>query len=310
MKILVTGATGFVGQRLIEVLIDQGHVVIGVGRQPLSPISYYYQTIDNLVTYDGWSSLLKGCDVVIHLAARVHVMKDDSVNPLEEFLAVNVEGTLRLGNEACMAGVKRMIYISSIKVNGEVNYGVSFLESDKPNPSDPYAVSKWKAELALQKISIKGGLEVVIIRPPLVYGPGVKGNFASMVRWIKKGLPAPFGSVRNKRSLVALDNLVSLIVTCSAHPAAANQTFLVSDGEDVSTTELLESIGRLSGVRTILIPVPSIILRGLLVLIGKRGLALRLLGSLQVDITKAHDLLGWVPLISLEEGLRRAVKSD
>jgi nucleoside-diphosphate-sugar epimerase len=234
-------------------------------------------------------------------------MKDYSINPLQEFLAVNLDGTIRIADEACRAGVKRIVYLSSIKVNGEINNGSPFLETDMPNPIDPYAISKWRAEQALQDISQHSSLEVVIIRPPLIYGPGVKGNFASMVSWINKGFPTPFGSVQNKRSLVALDNLISLIMVCCANPQAANQIFLVSDNQDLSTSELLRQIARLLKVRILFIPLPTVILRILFFVMGKNALAQRLLGSLQIDISKARALLGWSPPITLEEGLSRAV---
>jgi nucleoside-diphosphate-sugar epimerase len=200
--------------------------------------------------------------------------------------------------------VKRFLFISSIGVNGNINTR-PFTEDDEPNPAEPYALSKWEAEQGLWEIQRETGMEVVIIRPPLVYGPNAPGNFGSLMRWVEKGLPLPLGAIDNQRSLVALDNLVDLIITCIDHPAAANQVFLAGDGEDLSTTELLRGVARAMGKSAHLIPVPPSLLMLGATLLGKKAVAQRLLGSLQVDISKARRLLGWQPPVSVEEGLRR-----
>jgi nucleoside-diphosphate-sugar epimerase len=237
----------------------------------------------------------------------VHVMADTAADPLEEFRRVNVQGTLNLAQQAAAAGANRFVFVSSIKVNGEsTKLGAPFKADDVPAPKDAYGVSKMEAEQGLRELAERTGLEVVIIRPPLVYGPGVKANFAAMMRWLKRGVPLPMGAIHNQRSLVALDNLVDLLVACLAHPAAANQTFLVSDGEDVSTTELLRRMGQALGCPARLVPVPASWLKLTAAGVGKSDVAQRLCGSLQVDIEKTRRLMGWAPPISLDEGLRRA----
>jgi nucleoside-diphosphate-sugar epimerase len=241
---------------------------------------------------------------MVHLAARVHVMRDESLDPLSEFRKSNVEGTLRLATQVAQARVKRFIFISSVKVNGEqTQAGHPFRADDLPAPQDPYGISKLEAEVGLREIARQTGMEVVIIRPPLVYGPGVKANFASMVKWLQRGVPLPLGAVHNQRSLVALDNLVDLIITCIDHPAAANQTFLVSDGEDVSTTELLRRMAAALKAPARLIPVPQYLLEWGATLAGKQAVSQRLFSSLQVDIMSTRKLLGWAPPVSLDQGL-------
>jgi len=234
-------------------------------------------------------------------------MEDTAANPLDEFRRVNVQGTLNLARQAAAAGVRRFVFVSSIKVNGEMTQlGRPFTADDAPAPLDAYGVSKMEAEQGLREIALQTGMEMVIIRPPLVYGPGVKANFAAMMRWLRYGVPLPLGVIHNQRSLVSLENLVDLLVTCITHPAAANQTFLVSDGEDVSTTELLRRMGQAMGKPARLLPVPGSWLKLAAGLVGKGDVAQRLCGSLQVDISKTRELLGWVPPVSLDEGLRRA----
>jgi nucleoside-diphosphate-sugar epimerase len=238
-------------------------------------------------------------------------MNDGTVDPLSEYRRVNVDGTLNLARQAAESGVHRFIFVSSVKVNGELsNERKPFSPSDAPAPEDAYGVSKWEAEQGLKAIAKETAMEVVIVRPPLVYGPGVKGNFASMVKLVRKGVPLPLGSIRNKRSLVAVDNLVDFIVTCIDHPAAANQVFMVSDGEDISTSELLCELGKAMGKPARLVPVPAGLLRLGATVLGKRAVAHRVLGSLQVDISDAKALLGWKPLVSLQEGLRRCFTSE
>ncbi|AZD30984.1 UDP-glucose 4-epimerase [Pseudomonas chlororaphis] len=242
--------------------------------------------------------------MVIHVAARVHVMHDTLTDPLAAFREVNVEGTLNLARQAVEAGVKRFIFISSIKVNGEqTSSGAPYTADDMPAPVDPYGISKLEAEQGLLALAADTGMEVVIIRPVLVYGPGVKANFLSMMRWLYRGVPLPFGAVQNRRSLVALDNLVDLIVTCIDHPAAANQRFLASDGEDVSTTDLLRKLAFALGKPAHLIRVPVWLMSTVATFLGRRALSQRLFGSLQVDITKNQQLLGWTPPVSLDDAL-------
>lgn len=233
-------------------------------------------------------------------------MNETSVDALAEFRKVNVEGTLRLAQRAAESGVKRFIFISSIKVNGESTLpGKPFKSDDHPNPLDPYGVSKYEAEEALKQLGRDTGMEVVIIRPPLVYGPGVKANFLSMLRWLNKGIPLPLGAIRNQRSLVAIGNLVSLIVTCIDHPAAANQTFLACDGEDLSTTQLLRRLSKALGKPARLLPLPEWLLKLAASTVGKQAVAQRICGSLQVDINKNRELLGWIPPINMDKAMRQ-----
>jgi UDP-glucose 4-epimerase len=266
------------------------------------------QVGDLLPTTD-WSTALNGVEAVVHCAARVHVMQDDATDPLQVYREVNVNGTLNLARQAAQAGVRRFVFVSSIKVNGESSLpGQPFTADDVPSPLDHYAVSKLEAEQGLRDIETQMGIEVVIVRPPLVYGPGVKANFAAMMRWVSLGIPLPLGAIHNARSIVALGNLVDLLVTCLQHPAAAGQTFLVSDGEDVSTSELLRRTTHAMGKRAFLLPVPAFVLESGAALLGKRAVAQRLCGSLQVDIDKTRRLLGWTPPLTLNEGLKKAVE--
>jgi nucleoside-diphosphate-sugar epimerase len=235
-------------------------------------------------------------------------MRDTDPNPFAAFHAVNVGGTLNLARQAAAAGVRRFLFVSSIGVNGARTVSeIPFHETGNTNPHNAYALSKWDAEVGLIKIAADTGLEVVIIRPPLVYGRNAPGNFGSLRRAVQRGLPLPLGAVHNRRSLVSLDNLVDLIVTCITHPKAANQTFLVSDGQDLSTTELVRGMAQAAGVPARLLPVPVWVLQALASLLGKGEAMQRLCGNLQVDISKARNLLGWVPPVSVEEGLRRAM---
>lgn len=263
----------------------------------------------NLEPSSDWSTALTGCDVIVHAAARVHVMQERAQDPLAEFRRVNVVGTLNLARQAADAGVRRFVFLSSIKVNGEMTaIDRPFTASQPAAPLDPYGVSKAEAEEGLHRLGAETGMEIVIVRPPLVYGPGVRANFGRLVSAIGRGLPLPLARVdQNRRSLVALDNLVDLILTCTTHPAAANQTFLVSDGEDLSTADLLRRLGVAMGRPARLLPVPLALLRLGATLAGKGDMAQRLLGNLQVDITHTCQTLGWRPPISVDEGLRRTV---
>ena len=309
MICLVTGAGGFVGKSLCAALSMRGSLV----RAALRSINNHTDEFESVVVgpidaETGWSAVLQGVGTVVHLAARVHVMKDASEDPLAEFRRINVDGTLNLARQTAAAGIKRFVFISSVKVNGErTEPGQAFTENDAPNPQDAYGQSKHEAEQGLRLIAADTGMEVVIIRPPLVYGPGVKANFAALMRAVQRGWPLPLGAVHNQRSLVALDNLVDFIVTCITHPKAANQTFLVSDGQDLSTTELIRGMAQAAGVPARLLPVPVWALQAGAKLLGKGDAVQRLCGNLQVDISKARELLGWVPPVSVEEGLRRCV---
>jgi UDP-glucose 4-epimerase len=256
-----------------------------------------------------WYTALNGVQSVVHCAARVHVMQDDVTDPLQAYREVNVNGTLNLASQAAQTGVRRFVFVSSIKVNGEATLpGKPFTADDLPSPLDPYGVSKLEAEQGLREIEEQTGMEVVIVRPPLVYGPGVKANFAAMMDWLARGIPLPLGAINNARSMVALGNLVDLLVTCLKHPAAAGDTFLVSDGVDVSTTELLRRTAHAMGKNARLLPVSALVLKGGATLLGRRALAQRLCGSLQVDVAKTRRLLGWTPPLTLDEGLRMAVE--
>lgn len=307
MRLLVTGATGFVGRPLCAEAIRRNFRVRGAIRSPCQlPAGVEPEVVGLIDEHTDWSAALADVDVVIHLAARVHVMKDTTVDALAEFRRVNVDGTLNLARQAIVAGVQRFIFISSIKVNGEGTVlGRLYTSEDQPAPIDPYGISKREAEDALRQLASESSMEVVIIRPPLIYGPGVKANFLSMMNWLDKGIPLPLGAIANQRSLVALDNLIDLIVTCIHHQAAANQTFLAGDGEDLSTSELLRRMAAALGKKAWLVPVPSFLLVWGARLAGKQAIAQRLCGSLQVDISKAKELLGWKPPVSVDEGLRK-----
>jgi nucleoside-diphosphate-sugar epimerase len=310
MNILLTGATGFLGSRLAEKLQSRSEFNLTAAvRRPVEIRGARIVEVRALDADTDWSTALTNQRVVIHAAARAHIIKDEAVDPLAKYRRINVEGTLKLAQQAATSGVKRFIFISSIKVNGEQSsLGKPFTAHCSPAPEDAYGISKWEAEMGLKQLAAETGLEVVIIRPPLVYGPGVKGNFASMLKLVERGLPLPLGAIHNQRSLVALDNLVDLIITCIEHPAAANEVFLAGDGHDISTTELLQSVAKAMGKPSRLIYIPESLLMLGAVALGKRAVAQRLLGSLQTDISKAQTLLGWEPPISMKEGLRRCIE--
>lgn len=258
------------------------------------------------VVWDAESAI----DTVVHCAARVHVMSETASDPLVEFRKANVQGTLDLAREAVSRGVRRFIFISSIKVNGEgTEPGRPYTADSPPNPVDPYGVSKREAEQALLDLAEETGLEVVIIRPVLVYGPGVKANVQTMMRWLKRGVPLPLGAIHNRRSLVSLDNLVDLIITCIEHPAAVGQVFLVSDGEDLSTTELLRRMGRALGAPARLLPVPASWIGAAAKVLNRQAFARRLCGSLRVDIMKTRQVLGWTPPVGVDQALEKTARS-
>ena len=306
LKVLVTGASGFVGEAVVfRLLVDKKFSPIAAARggtrlHGLCPVQPFDLTNAKVLP------ALDDVQVVIHAAARVHVMNETAVDALAEFRKVNVEGTLSLAQCAAASGVKRFIFVSSIKVNGESTVaGKPFKAEDRPNPQDPYGVSKYEAEEGLKQLGRDTGMEVVIIRPPLVYGPGVKANFLSMLNWLGRGIPLPLGAIRNQRSLVSIGNLVSLIVTCIDHPAAANQTFLVSDGEDLSTTQLLRRLSKALGKPARLLPLSEWLLELAASVLGKQSVAQRICGSLQVDISKNSDLLGWTPPVNMDKAMRQ-----
>jgi nucleoside-diphosphate-sugar epimerase len=307
-SILLTGASGFVGHQLAAALNRQNISLKCATRTPFSfdgaPLSELIPGIDGQTN---WSKCLVDVDTVIHAAARVHIMKDDSLDPLAEFRKVNVDGTLNLARQAASAGIKRFIFVSSIKVNGEVTTDKPFTASDDPAPIDPYGQSKFEAEMALRELANVTGLEVVIVRPPLVYGPGVRANFLKLMQLVKAGVPLPFGAVHNRRSMVALENLVDLLITCTHHSAAAGKTFMVSDDSDMSIGELVRMLAGAMGRRPILLPVPPEIMVGAASLLGKSAVASRLLGSLQVDIADTKSSLRWQPVVSMQEAVNRTV---
>lgn len=310
--ILLTGASGFVGSAIQQRIVADGQhcLTIAVRRAVDPPSAVRVVPVTDLTADTDWSSALQGVDIVIHSAARVHVMNETSADPLAEFRKVNVDGTLALARQAVEAGVKRFVFVSSVKVSGEeTTHKRVYTADDVAYPCDPYGISKYEAEQALLKLAKKTGLEVSIVRPVLVYGPGVKANFLSMMKWIKLGVPLPFGAIHNKRSLVALDNLVDLILTCTEHPAAVNQVFFASDGNDLSTTQMIQQLGVAFGKPVRLLPVPMSWLNLIFTALGKKGLSQRLCGSLQVDITKNKKLLGWAPPVSVEDAMYKAAKS-
>lgn len=326
--VLVTGANGFVGRALCTMLRQQGYEVRAAVRRSDVSLGSEISTVlvGEINNRTDWSVALTGVEVIFHLAARVHVMKETVEDPLVEFRATNVLGTEHLARSAAAHGVKRLVFVSSIKVNGESTFPASssslreippgsplskwgkikpvFSEKDEASPQDPYGVSKWEAEQALHRVAKETGLEVVIVRPPLVYGAGVKGNFSQMLKVLAKGIPLPLGSVHNLRSLVYIGNFTDALLKCASHPAAAGQTFLVSDGEDVSTPELLRQLGDAMGHPARLLPCPPWLLRLAGRLAGKSGQVERLLGSLQVDSSKIRSELGWRPPFTLHQGLQ------
>ncbi|SDA60064.1 Nucleoside-diphosphate-sugar epimerase [Pseudomonas sp. NFPP33] len=310
MRVLLTGATGFVGGALLRYLSTAGACVVAAVRSSgTRRFSEHVFEVGDISADTQWASALEGTTVVVHTAARAHISQEVSSNPLTEYRGVNVEGTLNLARQAAIAGVKRFVFISSIGVNGNINIR-PFSALDVPRPVEPYAQSKWEAEQGLWRIQQETEMELVIIRPPLVYGPEAPGNFGSLVRWVGKGIPLPLGAIHNRRSLVGIDNLVDLIVRCIDHPAAANQVFLAGDGRDLSTTELLRLVGDAMGRPARLIPVPAGVLKLSAALLGRRAMAQRLLGSLQVDISQTCETLDWQPPFTVEEGLRRCFLSS
>ena len=314
MRVAVTGASGFVGQAVIAKLLSCQHDVHAVFRSldktaPILAQAIQTFSVGHIKVDTDWTDALTGVNCVVHCAARAHVMNETETDALAAYRSVNVAGTRRLAEQAAKTGVHRLVYLSSIKVNGEQTFSGDFFTClDKPFAKDPYGISKWEAEQALHEVSEKTDLEVVIIRPPLIYGAGVKGNFLSMLAWLSRGVPLPLGAIQNQRSLVGIDNLVDLIITCIDHPAAKNQTFLVSDDEDLSTTELVQRLGAALNKPVRLLPVPASLLGLVARLMGRQYLAERLLGDLQVNISKTKEMLDWAPPVSVNDGFRKTAK--
>ena len=302
-SILVTGGTGFIGRALVTRLVqDRAQVRSSVRHRPKLSIEVQAPSLGPDAE---WRSALEGMATVIHTAARAHVLKEEAESPIQIFRELNSAGTLKLARQAAEVGVQRFLFLSSIGVNGTQSIK-PFTESDVPHPIEPYAVSKLEAEQGLIGLSRETGMEVVIIRPPLVYGPSAPGNFGKLANAVRRGIPLPLGAVtQNRRTLVGLDNLVDLIVTCAYHPAAANQAFLAGDDEDLSTADLLRRMAKAFGVSPHLLPVPVPVLKAMARAAGKSGMVERLCGSLQVDITKAREVLGWKPPLTVDEGLAR-----
>ncbi|MDD5394695.1 MAG: SDR family oxidoreductase [Thiothrix sp.] len=293
---LITGASGFVASHLCPKLADKGYTFRPISRT----------TFGNITPNTDWSSVISGVDCVIHLAARVHLMQDSATDPLAAYRATNTSSTLNLARQAATASVRRFIFLSSIKVNGE-GRDTPYTEQDPPAPTDPYAISKWEAEQGLLEIAAKTGMEVVILRPPLIYGAGVKANFLRLMQWVEKGIPLPFGAVANQRSLLYIGNLVDAIRVCIEHPAATNQTFLVCDNEALSTAELIRKMATHFQRKPRLLNIPPAILLPLLTAIGRKQEAERLLGSLLLDNHKICQTLGWQLPFSVDAGLAQTV---
>ena len=309
--ILVTGVSGFIGRHLCPFLQGKGYFVRGAVRNNVRDASgadEYIQVGDINESTD-WQRALTGVDTVIHLAARVHVMKDKAVDPLDAFRQVNVLGTERLARMAAKVGVKRFIFLSSIKVNGEGS-DQPYTEKDTLKPEDAYGISKREAEDSLASVAAETGLKTVILRLPLVYGVGVKANFKNLIRIAGAGLPLPFKGIRNQRSFIYIGNLVDAISTCITHPLATGETFLVSDGEDISTPDLIKMLASAMNKKVILFPLPLGILKALCILAGRGEAMEKLTGSLRVDSSKIRNLLGWKPSFSMEEGITETVKYD
>lgn len=306
MKVLVTGANGFIGRSLIEkLLMTGGFQVLAMVRRETSLPDRIQQCIADLLDENGWIPLLRDVDAIVHLAGRAHVLNEKETDPLPAYRRINVEATCRLARHAAEAGVRRFIFVSTIKVNGENTDGrAPFTNHDAAKPVGPYALSKYEAELALQDIARHSGMELVIIRPPLVYGPGVKGNFATMLDWLARGFPLPLGAVDNRRSLLAVDNFCEFLSLCIEHPKVAGHTLLISDGDDLSTTELLKTLKDGMHVNTCLLPVPARMISILATLSGHGARSDRLLGNLQVDPSDTFRLTGWQPSKPVHAALR------
>lgn len=315
-RVLVTGANGFVGKALCRKLLHGGYAPRAGLRSPApwpeleasTPGLTEFAVIGDLGADPNLTGALENVAVVVHLAARVHMMRDDSADPLGEYRRVNVDAAEAMACAAAKQGVRRMVFLSTVKVNGEWTSGRPFSDSDPPDPHDPYSVSKWEAEKALRSIGAKTGIEIVIVRPPLVYGPGVRANFLSLIKLVERGIPLPLPDIENRRSLIGVENLTDFLVRCVSHPEAANETFLVSDGEDVSTRELVSRLARALGRSARFLPVPEFVVRLAARMARKEAAADRLLGSLVVNSDRARQKLGWNPPVTLDSGLAETVR--
>jgi nucleoside-diphosphate-sugar epimerase len=310
-RMLITGASGFVGSALCRRALFDGHRVRGAvlpAELSLVPDGVELCPIESIGHRTPWKDALEDVDTIVHLAARVHIMNDEHPDPMEAFREVNTRGTRRLAEEAARMGVRRLVFISTIKVNGEETFERPFDVTDAPNPQDPYGLSKWEAELSLYEIAERTGLEVVVIRPPLCYGPGVKANFYKLMELVSKEVPLPLASIENRRSLVALDNLVDLLLSAATHPAAAGELFLAGDGEDLSTPEMVRRLAHALGKDARLVPFPPGLMRMGTELIGKGGVYQRLGGSLQVDISRARRVMGWKPPVTVDEAFAHTAR--
>ena len=305
MKLLITGANGFIGSHLTSLLEAQGHQLLLATRGDIQVASATV-SIDDIDTFDNWEARLSGIDTVIHLAARVHQMDEQSDQAVLNYQRTNVDASVRLAQAAVKCGIRRFIFLSSIKVNGEeTRHGKSFSAMDAPAPQDAYSESKLQAELALKEISSNSAMELVIIRPSLVYGPGVKANFLRLVELARSGMPLPFAGLKNYRDMVSVDNLCDLIAHCIDKPEAAGKTLLVSDDMAYSTADIVTAVRAISGLPQRIFYFPPGLVKILLSLAGKRAVADRLLGNLQVDISATIDTLGWTPKYTLEQTLRK-----
>ncbi|TFV34842.1 NAD-dependent epimerase/dehydratase family protein [Bradyrhizobium frederickii] len=312
MKTLVVGASGFVGGHLVRRLVADGvplRAGIHRNRGGLPAGIDVIENVDLEGSFD-WRSAIAGCDAVVHLGARVHVMRESSANALDVYRRVNVDGTLCLARQAAAAGVRRFVFLSSVKVCGESTaLDAPFVETATPHPQDPYGLSKLEAERGLFELGSASGMQVVVLRPPLIYGPGVRANFLSMMRWLRRGIPLPLGSIENRRSLIGVGNMVDLICACLRHPAAAGEVFMASDGEDLSTSELLKRLAAALDTKARLLPIPAALLEGAAALAGQRALAQRLCLSLCVDSRKVRKMLDWQPPFSVNEELHRTARA-
>jgi nucleoside-diphosphate-sugar epimerase len=310
-KILVSGANGFIGRALCEKLIADGQPVIGAVRTDMAtgrlPVGIERLTIGNIGTYTQWSAALSGVDCVIHLAARAHMLEAGESDAITAYRQVNVAGTQSLAHTAADMGVRRFIYMSSVKVNGNGKPD-PYNEHDRPMPADPYGISKYEAEQVLQEISGSTGLELVVLRPPLVYGPHVKANFLQLLNLVARGIPLPLASVKNKRSLISMTNLIDALLTCIKHPKAAGQTYLVSDGSDISVSDLVKKIALALGKTSHVFPFPIALLRLLAKIIGRTDTVNRILDSLTVNSSKIRSDLDWIPPFTMEDGLKETAK--
>lgn len=308
-RVLVTGASGFIGRNLCAFLKKSGYFVRGTGRRDGHDISWVneYIQVGEINEKTNWQPALAGVDTVIHLAARVHIMRENAADSLEEFRRVNALGTKHLARMAVEAGVKRFIFTSSVKVNGEGRQA-PYTEEDVPAPEDAYGVSKLEAEQVLAQIAAETGFEVTILRLPLVYGPGVKANFRNLIKLVSCRLPIPFKSIKNRRSFLYIGNLIDVIMICLRDPKAVGQTFLVSDGQDVAVPDLIRIIAKAMGKRAILFSLPLGLLKMLCKIVGKTEVLEKLTGSLCVDIGKIRNLLNWNPPFTIEEGIKEALR--